>query len=172
MRITEKHRIIEELKSKFAESDSVILTNYKGLNVDSMNLLRRALREAGVEFRVVKNSLLTRASAGFSVELIKDKFAGPNAIALCSGNPVTLAKVLVNFSSENNALEVKTGVLGNRVIDANEIKTLASLPSRNELFALLLFSMNAVPTSLVTVLSGVARNLVNVLQALRDQRVS
>lgn len=170
MDINEKKRIADDLKERFAKSSIVILTDYKGLDVESMNALRRKLREAGAEYQVVKNSLLVRASEGNDVALIKDRFTGPSAVALSDDDPVAPAKVLIDFIKENKTFEVKIGVLNGKVVDADGIKALSSLPSREVLLAQVLSTMNAVPTALVTALSDVPRRLLNVLQALKDQK--
>jgi large subunit ribosomal protein L10 len=168
--INEKKRIAEDLQGRFEKSTIVILTDYKGLDVSTMNDLRRKLREANAEYQVAKNSLLVRASEGNDVALIKDQFKGPSAIALSYDDPVGPAKVLTDFIKENKKFEVKIGVLNGKVIDVEGIKALSSLPSREVLLAQVLSAMNAVPTSLVTALSDVPRRLVNVLQAIKDQK--
>jgi large subunit ribosomal protein L10 len=168
--INEKKRIAEDLQGRFEKSTIVILTDYKGLDVSTMNDLRRKLREANAEYQVAKNSLLVRASEGNDVALIKDQFKGPSAIALSYDDPVGPAKVLTDFVKENKKFEVKIGVLNGKVIDVEGIKALSSLPSREVLLAQVLSAMNAVPTSLVTALSDVPRRLVNVLQAIKDQK--
>jgi large subunit ribosomal protein L10 len=168
--INQKKQIAEDLRGRFEKSTIVILTDYKGLDVASMNDLRRKLREADAEYQVAKNSLLVRASEGNDVQLIKDQFKGPSAIALSYDDPVAPAKVLADFVKENKNLEIKIGVLNGQVIDLNGIKALSSLPSREVLLARVLSTMNAVPTSLVTALSDVPRRFVNVLQAIKDQK--
>ena len=170
MDINEKKRIAEDLQGRFEKSTIVILTDYKGLDVESMNALRRKLREANTEYQVVKNSLLVRASEGNDIALIKDQFKGPSAIALSYDDPVAPAKVLTDFVKENKNFEVKVGVLNGKVINLDGIKALSSLPSREVLLAQVLSAMNAVPTSLVTALSDVPRRLLNVLQAIKEQK--
>lgn len=170
MDIIEKKKIAEDLQERFNKSTLVVLTDYKGLDVSSMNALRRKLREAKTEYQVAKNSLLVRASEGNDVSLIKDQFKGPSAIALSYDDPVAPAKVLTDFSKENKNFEIKVGVLNGKVVNSDGIKALSSLPSREVLLAQLLATMNAVPTSLVTALSDVPRRLLNVLQAIKDQR--
>ncbi len=170
MDINEKKRIAEDLQGRFEKSTIVILTDYKGLDVESMNALRRKLREANTEYQVVKNSLLVRASEGNDIALIKDQFKGPSAIALSYDDPVAPAKVLTDFVKENKNFEVKVGVLNGKVINLDGIKALSSLPSREVLLAQVLSTMNAVPTSLVTALSDVPRRLLNVLQAIKEQK--
>ncbi len=170
MDINQKKQIAQDLQGRFEKSTIVILTDYKGLDVAAMNDLRRKLREANAEYQVVKNSLLVRASEGNDVTLIKDQFTGPSAIALSYDDPVAPAKVLADFVKENKKFEVKVGVLDGKVIDFDGIKALSSLPSKEVLLAQVLSAMNAVPTALVTALSDVPRRMVNVLQALKDQK--
>ena len=170
MDIKQKKEIAQDLQGRFEKSAIVILTDYKGLDVAAMNDLRRKLREANAEYQVVKNSLLVRASEGNDVTLIKDQFKGPSAIALSYDDPVAPAKVLADFVKDNKNFEIKVGVLNGKVIDLDGIKALSSLPSREVLLAQVLSTMNAVPTSLVTALSDVPRRMVNVLQAIKDQK--
>ena len=170
MDITEKKRIAEDLRERFEKSTIVILTDYKGLDVASMNALRRKLREANTEYQVAKNSLLVRASEGNDVTLIKDQFKGPSAIALSYDDPVAPAKVLTDFAKENKKFEIKIGVLNGKIVDFNGIKALSSLPSREILLAQVLSTMNAVPTALVTALSDVPRRMVNLIQALKEKK--
>jgi len=168
--INQKQQITQDLQGRFEKSTIVILTDYKGLDVAAMNDLRRRLREANAEYQVVKNSLLVRASEGNDVTLIKEQFKGPSAVALSYDDPVAPAKVLADFIKENKNFEVKVGVLNGKVIDLDGIKALSALPSREVLLAQVLSAMNAVPTALVTALSDVPRRMVNVLQALKDQK--
>lgn len=170
MDIHKKKQIAEDLQERFEKSTLVILTDYKGLDVAAMNVLRRKLREANTEYQVVKNSLLVRASEGNDVALIKDQFTGPSAIALTHDDPVAPAKALADFVKENKKFEIKGGVLNGKIIDPDGIKALSSLPSREVLLAQVLSAMNAVPTSLVTALADVPRRFVNVLQAIKDQK--
>lgn len=170
MDINQKKQIADDLQGRFEKSTIVILTDYKGLDVESMNALRRKLREANAEYQVVKNSLLVRASDGNDVTLIKDQFKGPSAVAISYDDPVAPAKVLVDFVKENKKFDLKVGVLNGKVLDAEAIKALSSLPSKDVMLARVLSVMNAVPTSLVTALSDVPRRMVNVLQAIKDQK--
>jgi len=170
MRLDKKKAIVEELHEKFSRSKVIIVTDYKGLNVEAVNSLRRKLREADIEYKVVKNTLLSRASEDTDAELIKDSFKGPSAIAISYEDPVAPAKVLSDFAKENDKLEIKVGVMDGKVLDISAIKALSSLPSREVLLAQVLSAMNGVPTSLVSVLSALPRQLMNVLQAIKDQK--
>lgn len=169
---TEKEKIVADLHDNFKKSKVVILTDYKGLDVSAISKLRRKLREVDVEYKVVKNTLITIASEDTDAALIKDYFKGPSALALSYDDPVAPAKVLVDFAKENDKLKIQVGVMEGRVIDLNEIKALSSLPSREVLLGQLLSAMNGVATAFVRVLNGVPVNLLNVMQAIRDQKES
>jgi large subunit ribosomal protein L10 len=166
----EKKEFVEQLHQKFVDSKIVILTNYKGLNVEKVNELRRKLKASKIEFRVVKNTLLIRASEDTYVNLIKDHFKGPSAIALSYDDPVSPAKILSDFAKENDKLQIMVGAMTGKVLDLKAIKSLSSLPSREVLLGRLLSVMNAVPTSLVRVLSNVPQKLLYALQAIKDQK--
>ena len=170
MKLEAKQQITEDLHDRFARSAIIVLTDYKGLDVTSINDLRRKLREANIEYQVVKNTLLVRAAEDTEVALIKDHFKGPSAIAISYDDPVAPAKVLTQFAKDNKELEIKVGVLNGKVLDAQAIKALATLPSREVLLAHFLSTLNAVPTSFVRVLAEVPRSMLNVLTAIKDQK--
>lgn len=170
MRLQEKQQIVEALREKFASCQVVILTDYKGLNVEQMNDLRRKLREAEVEYQVVKNTLLTRASQDTSVAALADAFKGPSGIAIAYKDPVAPAKVLTQFAKDNAKLEIRVGVLNGKLLDPAAITALSKLPSREELLAQVLSAMAAVPRSLVQALADVPRRMVNVLNAIKEQK--
>ncbi len=170
MRLEAKKQISEDLHARFSKSAIIVLTDYKGLDVASINDLRRKLREANVEYQVVKNSLLTRASEDTDVAAIKDHFKGPSAVAISYEDPVAPAKVLTQFAKDNDKLEIKVGVLNGKVLDVAAIKALASLPSREVLLAQFLATLNAVPASFVRTVAEIPRSLVNVLTAIKDQK--
>lgn len=170
MNIEEKKQIVGQLHKKFTDAAIVILTDYKGLDVTTMNQLRRKLREAQVEYQVVKNSLMVRASEKTDVALIKDNFKGPSAIAIGYDDPVTPAKVLTEFAKENDKLEIKIGVMDDNVLNLDSIKALSTLPSREQLLAQVLAAINGVPTALVRALNDVPCRLLNVLNALKEKK--
>ena len=170
MEINEKKQIVEEMRKKFSESKVVIVTDYKGLDVEALSDLRRKLREAGVEYKVVKNTLLTRAAEDTDVALIQDSFKGPSAVALSYEDPVAPAKVLTQFAKEHQKPEIKMGVLEGKVLDPEGIKALSALPSKEVLLSQLLSVMNGVPTAFVRVLNAVPMGLLNVLQALKTEK--
>lgn len=170
MKLDKKKEIVKDLREKFVRSKVVIVTDYKGLDVAAINDLRRKLREFEVEYKVVKNSLLIRASEETDVALIKDCFKGPSAIALSYEDPISAAKVLTKFADEHDKLEIKTGVLEGKVLDINAIKAMSILPSREVLLGQLLSAINGVPTNFVRVLNAIPVQFLNVLQAVKEQK--
>ena len=170
MRLEKKQKIAEDLHERFSKSVVVVVTDYKGLDVSSMNDLRRKLREEDIEFQVAKNTLLMRAAKDTEVALIEDYFKGPSAVALSYKDPVAPAKILAQFAKDNQKLEIKGGVLKNKVLDVDAIMALAKLPSREVLLGQLLSVLNEVPTSFVRTIAEIPRSLLNVLTAIRDQK--
>ena len=170
MKLDEKKKIVEDLREKFSKSIVVIVTDYKGLNVETMTELRRKLRESQVDYHVVKNTMLIRAAETTNVDAIKNQFKGPSAIALSFDDPVAPAKILTEFAKKNDKLEIKAGIMEDKVLDLASIKALAALPSREALLSQLLSVMVGVPTGFVRVLNGVPQQFMNVLQAINDQK--
>jgi large subunit ribosomal protein L10 len=170
VRLEEKQKITEDLHERFSKSAIVVVTDYKGLNVAAMNELRRKLREEDVEFQVAKNTLLLRAAKDTGVALIQDYFKGPSAVACSYQDPVAPAKILTQFAKDNQKLEIKVGVLRDRVLDSDAIKALAKLPSREVLMGQFLSVLTGVPSSFVRAMAEVPRSLLNVLTAIRDQK--
>ena len=170
MDIEDKKKIVADLHERFSKSKVLIVTDYKGLNDTTINALRRKLGEVDVEFKVVKNSLMVRAAENTDVDLIKESFKGPNAIAISYDDPVAPAKVLTDFARDNKKLEIKLGVMGDKVMDLGAITALSALPSKEALIGQLLSVINGVPTALVRALNAVPGGFVNVLQALKDQK--
>ena len=170
MRLEKKQKITEDLHERFSKSVIVVVADYKGLDVSSMNALRRKLREEDIEFQVAKNTLLIRAAKDTEVALIEDYFKGPSAVALSYTDPVAPAKILAQFAKDNQKLEIKGGVLKNKVLDVDAIKALAKLPSREVLLGQLLSVLNEVPTAFVRTIAEIPRSLLNVLTAIRDQK--
>lgn len=170
MRIDEKKEIVKDLHEKFARSKVVIITDYKGLDVSTINDLRRRLRAHEIEYKVVKNSLLVRAAEETDVALIKDRFKGPSAVALSYDDPIAPAKVLTKFLDEYSQLEIKSGVMDGKILDLAAIKKISTLPSREELLGQFLSAANGVATSVVRVLNAIPVQLLNVLQAIKEQK--
>ncbi len=170
MKIDEKKKIVEDIRKRFLESKVVILTDYKGLDVEKINELRGKLKQSGVEYKVVKNAFLIRASEETDISLIKDSFKGPSAVALSCDDPVSPAKILTEFADEHELLEIKVGVMNGKILDLSAIKKLSALPSREVLLSSLLSVMSGVPSAFVRALNDMPRRLLNVLQAIKEQK--
>lgn len=170
MNLKQKKEIVKDLGERFSRARVVIVTDYKGLDVTAINDLRRRLREAEVDYKVVKNSLLIRAAEKTDVALISESFKGPNAVAVSYNDPVGPAKVLTEFAEEHDQLKIKIGVMNGNVLDLNAIKALSALPSREVLLGRLLSIINGVPTAFVRALSDMPRRLLNLLEALKSQK--
>ena len=149
-----------------------VLTGYSGMDVAKMTALRVALRKSNAELRVVKNSLLAIASRETDFHALEGQFKGPLAVAIARGDVVETTKALVDFAKKNATLEIKAAMLSGKVLSKEQLTTLAELPSREVLIGKLLSLMIGVQTSLVTVLSGVPRNFVQVLDAYRQKKAS
>lgn len=165
----EKGILIEELRERLRGTDLVIVTDYRGLTVGQMQTLRRDLRAAGGQFKVAKNTLLRLAAERENQTDLSPLIDGPTGIAFADGDMVTVAKALTAFAKSVDALEVRGGLMNGQGISAADVDALASLPSREELLAKVLGSMQAPATNLVGVLNGVARSLAYVLQARAEQ---
>lgn len=172
MRKLAKAEIVQEIQEKVGQSQISILADFTGLKVEDLTRLRRQVQEAAGELRVVKNTLLVRAAGDDSpLAPLSSQFTGPNALTLGYQDPVAVTKVLIKFSQERPSLKIKAGVLSGRVLTLKDLDDLSKLPAREVLLAQMLGVLKGVPTSLVTVLSGVIRNLLQVLVALKDQKV-
>ncbi|WAA14006.1 50S ribosomal protein L10 [Fervidibacillus halotolerans] len=141
--IEQKKQIVEEIAQKLKNSVSTVIVDYRGLNVAEVTELRKQLREAGVEFKVYKNSMMRRAADSVELSGLKDVLTGPNAIAFSTEDVVAPAKILNNFAKEHDALEIKAGVIEGSLATFEEIKALAELPSRDGLLSMLLSVLQA-----------------------------
>jgi len=168
--LSQKQELVSALHEKFEQKKILVLVDYKGLNVTKINDLRSKLRQAGIEFKVVKNTLLIRAAEQTNVDLLRQQFEGPSAVAMSYDDPVAPAKVLCEFAKDNDKLQIKAGVMDGSILDADGIKRLSELPSREVLLATVLGTMNAVPTGLVRALNNVPERLVYALKAINDQK--
>jgi large subunit ribosomal protein L10 len=132
--------------------------------------LRRRLRKEEIEYQVVKNSLMVRASQETDVALIKETFKGPSAVAMSYSDPIAPAKVLTEFAKDHDVFEIKVGVMDGKILELNQIKALAALPSREVLLGTFVSVLNNVPTGFVRTIAEIPRRLLNVLQAITDQK--
>jgi large subunit ribosomal protein L10 len=154
-----KKVVVQTIADKFGAAASVVVVDYRGLNVAQLTELRKQLREEGIEFKVYKNSMTRRATEMHGLEAINEHFTGPNAIAFSNEDVVAPAKILNDFAKKHDALELKAGVIEGNVASAEEIKALADLPSREGLLSMLL-----------SVLQAPIRNLALATKAVADQK--
>ncbi len=166
----EKAQVIQEIEARFNSSTSAVLADFRGLNVGQVMKLRRGLREAGVEYRVYKNTLIKIAADNAGVHGLDPYLEGPTAIAFSGQDPVAAARVLAGFAKESKILQIKCGVLKGQAIDRDQVVRLAALPSREVLLAQVVGSMKSPISGLVNVLAGPARKLVWTLEAVRKQK--
>ena len=169
---TEKGILVEELHEKLTGASGSFIIEYKGLNVEASNVLRANLSKSGAELQVVKNRLLKLAVDGTESSSLYDYMKGPSAIVVASDDVVGVAKALTEFAKTNTSLIVKAGQISGKVIDNEGVKRLADLPGRDVLLAQVLSAMQAVPTSLVSVLSGVPRKFLYMLKALEEKKAA
>lgn len=160
---------IEEVSALVAQAQSIIVAEYRGLDVDSVTRLRKEARSQGVQLRVLKNTLARRAVNDTPFSGLADKMVGPLVYGF-SSDPVSAAKVLSNFAKSNDKLVVKAGAMPNVVMDDAGVKALATLPSREELLAKLMATMQAPIGQFVRTLNEVPARFVRTLAAVRDAK--
>lgn len=154
--LEQKKAVVSQLTEKVKAAQSIVLADYRGLTVEQDTALRNALRAAGVEYKVVKNTLTSFAMKENGLEGLDPYLNGPTAMAISSTDVVAPAKVLAEFAKKFEKLEIKAGVVEGKVVDVDVIKALAELPSREVLIARLLGSLNAPMTKLAVALNAIA----------------
>lgn len=165
----QKAELIKELAEKLKVSKAVVFSDYKGLEVKDMTVLRKELRTAGVELKVLKKTLINIALKDAGIEMDAKKLEGQIAIAVSSGDEVAAAKIIAKMAKVNENLKIVGGILGTNELSADEVKALAKLPSKEELLAKLVGTLNAPVSGFVNVLAGNLRGLVNVLKAVAER---
>lgn len=166
-----KQQIVAEMHDKLQRAKAVFLADFRGMTVGKATEIRNELRKADVEYRVVKNTLLERASRDTDKVALADHFAGPTAIALTYTDPVAAAKVLSRFAKEpQSKLALKAGILSGKAISVSDIQALADLPSREVLIAKLLGTMQAPTANFVGVLAAVPASFVRALNAIKEKK--
>ena len=160
----EKKKDLAALKKTLAENKNIFITNYEKMTVKQDFQLRKTIREAGGRYRVVKNKLAAISSTGTQVESALKGLKGVNSVAFTAGDPVALAKVFAKWAGENAAeFQFKLAIVDGKLLNVEEIKSLATMPGKEELYAKLLFLINAPAQRLVTVLNAAGRDLAVVI---------
>ncbi len=169
LNLDDKKAVVAEVSAEVAHAQSIIVAEYRGLEVSDITVLRANARQAGVYLRVLKNTLVRRAVAGTPFAGLADKLVGPLIYGV-SKDPVAAAKVLHDFAKGNQKLALKAGAMPNYVMDAAGVKALATMPSREELLSKLLGTMQAPITQFVRTLNEVPTKFVRGLAAVRDAK--
>lgn len=169
LNLEEKKAVVAEVSEQVSKAQSIILAEYRGLEVGNMTQLRVQARKSGVYLRVLKNTLVRRAVDGTPFSGLASQMVGPLVFGI-SADPVAAAKVLNDFAKSNDKFVIKAGAMPNSVLDANGVKALASMPSRDELLAKLLGTMQAPVAKFVRTLNEVPTSFVRGLAAVRDQK--
>lgn len=154
--LNEKAQLVTEIAAKMRDSATTVVTDYRGLTVAQVTELRKRLREAGVEFQVLKNSLTRRATAQTELTELDEHLTGPSAIAFSKEDAVAPAKILTEFAKKNDALKVKGGIVEGKVVGFDQIKALADLPSREGLLSMLLSVLQAPMRNVALAVKAVA----------------
>lgn len=169
LNLDSKKAVVAEVSAQLANAQVVVVAEYRGLEVGQITELRAKARQSGIYLRVLKNSLVRRAVEGTPFEGLTEQMVGPLIYGI-SEDPVAPAKVLQEFSKGNDKLVIKCGAMPNHVMDASGVKALASLPSREELLAKLLGTMQAPVTKFVQTLNEVPSKFVRTVAAVRDSK--
>ena len=167
----EKVAVVEEIREKLAGADAAVLTEYRGLKVSELAALRGALRPAGTEFKIFKNTLARRAAEEAGLSELIPLFEGPTAIAFVKGDAVLAAKALRDFGKTNQALVVKGGLLGTKVLTSGDMAALADVAPREVLLARLAGGFQAPLVKAAGLFQAFTRNMAYGLKALIDQRI-
>ncbi|MCD1146565.1 50S ribosomal protein L10 [Peptoniphilus sp. KCTC 25270] len=169
-KLQSKIGLVDEIKEKIENAHSIVLVNYRGLTVEAVTELRKQLRENGVDYRVYKNTMMRRAFNDLSFEGLDEYLVGPSAIAFGMEDAVAPAKIISEFAKDNEAIEIKAGVVDGKVIDVAGIEALAKLPPREVLIAQVLGGLNSPIQGFANVLQGNLRGLATVMNAIKEKK--
>lgn len=167
---SDKEQILETYEQGLAKAPHAFLLDFQGISVPQVTELRKRVRQSGGEYVVVKNTIALRAIDSQALGQLKEHFVGPTAVAFSLTDPVGVAKALTDYAKDVPAIKLKAGLVEGRAIAADQIKDIASLPSREELIAKLLFLMQSPVTRFVRVLAAVPQSFVMVLDQVRKKK--
>jgi large subunit ribosomal protein L10 len=165
-----KAEIVADIRQRLERASAVVLVEYAGMNVLEVTDLRNQFRKAKVEYKVLKNTLVSRAAGELSIEGLEPFLKGTTAVAFGYEDPTAPAKVLAEYMKKASKLQIKCGLVSRKLVSAGEVEALSKIPAKEVLVAKMLGSMNAPVTRLVSVLNGPARALVCALKAVQEQR--
>lgn len=168
--IIRKEKQVNEIKERLSRISSAILTDFRGLTVKELTDLRRQLKAANVDYKIIKNNLVFRAVEENDLKTLSQYLQGPTAIAFGLDDPTVPVKILINFIKEYKKLEIKAGIIQGRVFNAQELTQISKLPSKEILLAQFIGGLQAPIAGLVNTLSGTIRGLLNVLKAIEEKK--
>ncbi len=157
--IKAKEAVVSDIKSKFENAQSIVFLDYRGLTVEEDTSLRNKMRAAGIEYKVLKNTMMKRATDSLGIEGLDEMYSGPTAAAISASDPVAPAKILGDFIKSSKKTAIKGGIVFGKAADAKQIEHLATLPGKEQLIA-----------SLMSVMNGVTSKFVRTLEAVRVQK--
>ena len=166
-----KVEVVAELRELVGQTKAAILTDYRGLSVAELTELRKKLREVDAEYRVVKNTLFKLAAVGsMPIAEMGEHLTGPTAIGFAKGDPVAVAKILLDYAREHKAMSIKAGVMDGRVLTTAQVEALSKTPPREVLISMVLGSLQSPISGFVGTLNGIISNFVFTLQAIADKQ--
>lgn len=168
--LEEKKAIVADVSARAAAAQSAIAAEYSGLSVDQMTRLRREAREAGVYLRVIKNTLARRAVEGTEFECMRDSFTGPLVLALSPDDPGMAARVMTGFAKDNAKLVIRVVALRGRLLEPEDARRLADMPTRDQAISMLMATMQAPIAQLARTLAEPANKLARTIAAVRDSK--
>jgi large subunit ribosomal protein L10 len=167
---SEKETLIKEMNDKFSRAKSIVVTEFKKVDVETVTKLRKKLRDGGVEYKVLKNTLAKRAAKGTTAEVISDDFVGPVAASISYGDAIAPAKILTEFIKDLENFKIKSAVVDGKKMSVKDVQTLAKLPGLNELRAKILGMINQPAGKLARTIAEPANTLARVLKAKSEQK--
>lgn len=170
MKKKEKEELVQYLRKRFEESEVLIISDYRGLNVEDISSLRQTLQENDVEFKVVKNTLLDIAARDTDMAVISDALKGPTAMVLHASDASIPARILAGFAKQHEAVKIKGGVISGKFYNAGQIESVGKLPGRETLMAMLAGALQSGPSRLLGVVSALPQKMAGALAALKEAR--